>query len=168
MQVPGPGIECELQLQPTSQLRQQQILNPLLHQAGDRTHASEVTWAATVRFLNLCATSGTPHSIHFKEKVLYKCILSNKLEDYLLMEKPEVYERKPSRISNTGPEEQADLIKRVAALCWDQDPQQNYWRITICFSNLTKHTVRKLCKYTGMTFSSNIVQGDIQEVQHAI
>lgn len=33
------------------------------------------------------------------------------------MEKPEVYERKPSRISNTGPEEQADLIKRVAALC---------------------------------------------------
>ena len=36
--------------------------NPL-HLAGDRTPASEVIWAAAVRFLTHCTTAGTPWNI---------------------------------------------------------------------------------------------------------
>ena len=50
MQVPRPGVESELQVEPTPQLQQSQILNPL-HWAGDQTHASQrhghVTHCAT-------------------------------------------------------------------------------------------------------------------------
>ena len=38
----GPGIESEPQLQPTPQLRQHQILNPL-RSARDRTHDASET-----------------------------------------------------------------------------------------------------------------------------
>ena len=46
MEFPSPGMEPKLQLQTTPQLRQHQILNPL-HWAGDQTHASADTQAAT-------------------------------------------------------------------------------------------------------------------------
>ena len=44
MEVPGPGIESEPKLQPTPQLQQYRILNPL-HRARDQTSAStETNW----------------------------------------------------------------------------------------------------------------------------
>ena len=46
MEVPGPGIKFEPQLQPTSRLWQYQILNPL-HWAMDWTHATATTWVTT-------------------------------------------------------------------------------------------------------------------------
>ena len=42
MGVPGPGTESKLQLQPTPQLWQYKIYNPLCW-AGDQTHSSAVT-----------------------------------------------------------------------------------------------------------------------------
>ena len=46
MEVPGPGIKSEPQLQPKLQPWQQWILNPL-HQARDQTCTSAATRAAT-------------------------------------------------------------------------------------------------------------------------
>ena len=59
MELPGPGIEAELQLQSTLRLPRHRILNPL-RQAQHWTHVSTVTWAAAVAFLTYCATVGTP------------------------------------------------------------------------------------------------------------
>ena len=44
MEVPRPGNESELQLQPTPQLQQCHIVKPL-YRAGDQTHASAMTQA---------------------------------------------------------------------------------------------------------------------------
>ena len=59
MEVPGPGIKSELQLQPILQLWQSQILN-LLHQAKKRTCASIATWAVAV---SRCITVGAPRCL---------------------------------------------------------------------------------------------------------
>ena len=64
MEVPGPGTESKLQLQPTPQLWQCKIYNPLCW-AGDQTHSSAETWAAAIRFLTHCTTAGTPGSEDF-------------------------------------------------------------------------------------------------------
>ena len=64
----GPGIESELQLQPTPQLQQRHILNPLLR-VGDETHASMVTQATEVRFLTHYTTAGLPSCVSFSKRV---------------------------------------------------------------------------------------------------
>ena len=58
MEVPRPWIESELQLWPTAQLLQRQILNPL-SQASLFSLASVANLAAAVRFLTHCTTVGT-------------------------------------------------------------------------------------------------------------
>ena len=55
MEVPGPGIESELKLQPTPQLQQCWILDPL-SLAGDGTVAS----TETGRIINQLPSAGTP------------------------------------------------------------------------------------------------------------
>ena len=62
MGVPRPGIKSEPQLQPTPQLWQGQILNPLF-QAEDQTHTSAAIQAISVKFLTHCTTVGTPKLI---------------------------------------------------------------------------------------------------------
>ena len=62
MEIPWPRTESEPELQPTPQLQQYQIFNPL-HQARNQTHTSAETQAATVRFLTHCTTEGTPHHL---------------------------------------------------------------------------------------------------------
>ena len=61
MEVPGPGIESDPPLQPTPQLRQCQILNPL-HWVGTEP-AIPQSWA---RSLTHCATVGAPCIFIFK------------------------------------------------------------------------------------------------------
>ena len=56
--MPGPGIECESQLEPVSQLWQHQIHNPL-QMARDQTCTSAVTQTTALRSLIHCATVGT-------------------------------------------------------------------------------------------------------------
>lgn len=62
MEIPRPRTETELQLQPTLELQQYQILNPL-GWAGDPTFTSTVTWAAAIRFLSHYNTTGTPRTL---------------------------------------------------------------------------------------------------------
>ena len=78
-EVPGPGIESKLELRPTTQLQQCQILNPLCR-ARDWTSAS----IATSQIIN-CATVGTPilhlyllTSSHFESLRLSLVIIINR------------------------------------------------------------------------------------------
>ena len=57
VEVPRPGIESKPQLQPTPQLRQSWILNPLCW-PGDWTCTSAATVATAFGFLAHCATAG--------------------------------------------------------------------------------------------------------------
>ena len=59
MDVPGPRMASEPQLQPMPQLLQLWIFNPLC-QARDRTCSSMVTRATAVRSLTHCAAAGIP------------------------------------------------------------------------------------------------------------
>ena len=65
MEVPEPGTESEMQLQPTPQLWQCQILNPL-YRTGDQTLASAATLATAVGFLTHRTMAGTPPSYTFE------------------------------------------------------------------------------------------------------
>ena len=69
MEVPGPGIESELQMQPTPQLWQRQILNSL-RWARDQTRTSMVTLTAAVAFLTHSTTMGTPIFLKFYGSVV--------------------------------------------------------------------------------------------------
>ena len=51
-------------LNPSFSCGNAKFFNPL-HQAGNRTRASAVTWIAAVWFLTHCATAGTPHTEYF-------------------------------------------------------------------------------------------------------
>ena len=83
MEVPGPGIKAQLQLQTMLQQWQYQILN-LLCWAGDLTHASVVTPAAaeTTGSLTHCTTAGTLVNVDttyttydVMKMTLYLCVL---------------------------------------------------------------------------------------------
>ena len=63
VEVPRPGVESKPKLQPTQQLWQQQILNPL-HYVRDRTCTSTSTQVATIRFLTYCTMAAT-HTFYF-------------------------------------------------------------------------------------------------------
>ena len=62
MEVPGPGIESELQLQPMLHCSNAGSSNPLC-QVGDQAHTSTVTEDAAVESLNHCAIVGTPPAL---------------------------------------------------------------------------------------------------------
>ena len=64
MEVPGPGIESKLQLQPTPQPWQHRILNPP-HRAGDRTWASAATRDSSRILTSLYHSKNSQHPFLF-------------------------------------------------------------------------------------------------------